>query len=237
MHRTFVFLVLNFLAVGVRSSAHAGAAQDNPEALAAAYNHATQARDWPGALIDAQKLVDLTVSSKNLWMLANAQLNTGATQESLVNYDRALGAAQQEKPAQGQPDADWKDNLAHIYIGKGNALLKLQRTAEAIEAYRLSAEFAANQGLAYYNICAVLYNSGDTTNTPAACRKCLQLDPSRVDAWFILGSVLFGNSPIDAKGNVTVSAEARQALGKYLELAPDGPHADDVKAMLQMAGK
>jgi hypothetical protein len=40
---------------------------------------------------------------------------------------------------------------------------------------------------------------------------------------------------MDAKGSVDVTAEARQALEKYLELAPDGPHAADVKAMLQMA--
>ena len=37
--------------------------------------------------------------------------------------------------------------------------------------------------------------------------------------------------------NCTVSEEGRQALNKYLELAPDGPHAADTKAMLEMAGK
>jgi tetratricopeptide (TPR) repeat protein len=218
----------------MRSSAQAPAAQNTPEALTAAYNQAMQARDWTGAVTDAQKIVDLTATAQNLWLLANAQLSSGANEESLGTYVLAVVAAQQEKPAQGQPDAAWREDLAKIYIGKGNALLKLNRTTEAVEEYNHAAEFAANPGPAYFNICAVLYNSGDTTNSPAACRKCLQVDPSKIDAWFILGSVLFVNSPTDAQGKVIASTETREALGKYLALASDGPHAADVKAMLEM---
>jgi hypothetical protein len=33
------------------------------------------------------------------------------------------------------------------------------------------------------------------------------------------------------------TAETREALEKYLALAPDGPHAADVKAMLDMIAK
>ena len=33
------------------------------------------------------------------------------------------------------------------------------------------------------------------------------------------------------------SPETQEALEKYLELAPDGPHAADVKAMLDMLAK
>jgi hypothetical protein len=49
--------------------------------------------------------------------------------------------------------------------------------------------------------------------------------------------MLFADAKIDAQGKVAISAECRQALDKYLELAPDGPHASDVKAMLQMAAQ
>jgi len=82
----------------------------------------------------------------------------------------------------------------------------------------------------------VLYNIGNTAGSAAACRKSLQADPSRANAWFVLGSDLFADAPI-TNGKVIVPAEAQQALWKYLELAPDGPHAVDVKAMLQMAEK
>jgi tetratricopeptide (TPR) repeat protein len=214
-----------------------GAAAQNPYALTTDYNQAMQAKEWSRAVSDAQELVGLDPTSLHLRLLANAQLYSGAPDQALASYDRALAAAQQAKPAEGQPQTSWKDGLAQIYIGKGNALLKLHRNPEAIDAYNRSAELSSNPALAYFNVCAVLYNIGNTKDTPTACRKCLQADPAKADAWFILGSVLFADSPIDAKGTPVISPEGRQALEKYLELAPDGPHAADVKAMLQMTAK
>jgi hypothetical protein len=64
----------------------------------------------------------------------------------------------------------------------------------------------------------------------------VQADPSRANAWFVLGSDLFADAPID-NGKVAATAETREALEKYLTLTPDGPHAADVKAMLQMLAK
>jgi len=49
--------------------------------------------------------------------------------------------------------------------------------------------------------------------------------------------VLFGEATIDANGKIAISAEARHALDKYFELAPEGPHAPDVKQMLDSAAK
>ena len=131
---------------------------------------------------------------------------------------------------------EWNAGLAQIYIGRGNALLKLKRTAEAIETYNQAAGLASNAGLAYFNVCAILYNIGNTHDSAAACRKCVQADPTRANAWFILGSDLFADAPID-NGKVIATSETREALEKYLALAPDGPHAADVKAMLQMIAK
>jgi tetratricopeptide (TPR) repeat protein len=213
-----------------------GAGEQNSDVLHAQYDQAMQARDWPRAVAAAQQLAGLKATSSNLKLLANAQLYSGSVDDALATYSRAQAAAQQEKPANDQAMGDWKDGLAQIYIGKGNALLKLHRTAEAIELYNQAAEFAANAGQAYFNVCAVLYNNGDTHGSAAACRKCVQADPTRANAWFILGSDLFADSPID-KGKVIASPETREALEKYLALAPDGPHAADVKAMLDMIAK
>jgi tetratricopeptide (TPR) repeat protein len=213
-----------------------GAGQQNSDGLTAQYNQAMQARDWSRAVATAQQLAGIRATSLNLRLLANAQLYSGSAEDALATYNRALAAAQQEKPAEGQPMNEWKDGLSEIYIGKGNALLKLKRTAEAVEAYNQAAGLAANSGLAYFNLCAVLYNNGKTKESAAACRKCVQADPARANAWFILGSDLFADAPIDSS-KVVVTAETREALEKYLALAPDGPHAADVKAMLQMIAK
>jgi len=82
------------------------------QALKATYDQAMQAKDWPAALSAAQQLVDASATSANLFLLGNAQLYAAkATDEeeaSLATYDRALAAAEQEKPAQGQSDTAGK---------------------------------------------------------------------------------------------------------------------------------
>jgi len=181
-----VFLLLLFV-LPVTAQVSNSAGEQNPEALTALYNQAMQAKEWPRAVTLAQQLVAQKATSLNLKLLATAQLYTGTADVALATYDQALAAAEQEKPAEGQPMTEWKNGLSQIYIGKGNALLKLKRTAEAIEAYNQSAVFAANQGLAYFNVCAVLYNIGNTHESAAACRKCVQADPTRANAWFVLG--------------------------------------------------
>jgi tetratricopeptide (TPR) repeat protein len=212
------------------------AQEQNSATLTAQYNQAMLAKDWSGAIATAQQLVSLKATSLNLKYLGNAQLYSGSADAALATYDQALAAAEKEKPAEGQPMNEWKDGLAQIYIGKGNALLKLKRTAEAIELYNQAAGLATNAGKAYFNICAVFYNNGNTHDSAAACRKCVQADPTMANAWFVLGSDLFADAPID-NGKVVATAETREALEKYLALAPDGPHAADVKGMLQMLAK
>ncbi len=211
--------------------------EQNSESLTAVYDQAMQAKEWPRAVTTAQQLVALKATSLNLKLLANAQLYSGSAEEALATYGRAMAAAEEEKPADDQAMAKWKDGLSQIYIGKGNALLRLKRNDEAIVAYNQSAELAANTGLAYFNVCAVLYNIGNTHESAAACRKCVQADPTRANAWFVLGSDLFADAPVTAHGKVTATPETREALEKYLALAPDGPHAADVKAMLDMIAK
>ena len=207
------------------------------DALTAQYNRAMQAKDWPSAITTAQQLAGLKATSLNLKLLANAQLYSGSSDAALATYGQALAAAEKEKPAEGPAMAGWKDGLSQIYIGKGNTLLKLKRTSEAIEAYNQSAELASNKGLAYFNVCAVLYNIGNTHDSASACRKCVQADPTRANAWFVLGSDLFADLPVTAQGKVGPSPETQEALEKYLALAPDGPHAADTKAMLDMLAK
>ncbi len=229
-------VVLLFFVLPARPQDSNSAAEQTPEALTALYNQAMQAKEWSRAVSAAQQLVALKASSPDLKLLANAQLYSGLADEALATFDKALATAEGEKPAEGQPMNAWKDGLAQIYIGKGNALLKLKRTPEAIEQYYQAAGLASNPGQVYFNLCAVFYNNGNTHDSAAACRKCLLADPTRANAWFVLGSDLFADAPIN-NGKVVATAETREALEKYLALAPDGPHAADVKAMLEMIVK
>jgi tetratricopeptide (TPR) repeat protein len=230
------FLLLLFALPAVTQVPNS-AGEQSPEALNALYQEAMKAKEYPRAIAAAQQLATLKANSQNLGLLAKAQLYSGAMDAALATYDQTLAAAEKEKPAEGQPLKIWNDGVAEIYISKGNTLLKLKRTSEAIEAYNRAAERALNPALAYFNVCAVLYNNGNVQEAEAACRKCVQADPTKANAWFILGSALFGDTAVDAHGKMTASPETREALEKYMALAPDGPHAADVKAMLEMIAK
>jgi tetratricopeptide (TPR) repeat protein len=252
MRRASSFLALTclILFLGLPSASQSPATAD---ALANQYMQSMQTKEYAGAVSAAQQLVALNPAARNLLLLADAQSNTSALAEALATYNRALAVTMKEKPPEGQDPAIWIETLSRIWSGKGNVLLKLHRTDEAVAAYQRYAEYAANPALAYFHICEVLYKSGDTQYSLAACRKSLGVDPARADAWFprkslgvdparadawfILGAVAFVNSPLDAEGKPVISAESRQALEEYLYLAPDGHHADDAKAMLQMAAK
>ena len=235
MRTSIVVATAVFLAV-LPASPSAAQTAATPGSLASQYAQSMQARDYAGALAAAQQLVALNAAAENLRLLADAQLYTGASADALATYERAIAQSAHEKPPEGQDASAWKESVSKIWIGKGNAQLKLKHTPEAIEAYNQAATFAANPGHAYFNACAALYNIGDIHGSAQECRKSVQADPTLENAWFVLGSDLFADAPI-VGGKAVVSAETRQALEKYLELAPNGPHAADTKAMLDMAAK
>lgn len=219
------------------SQAPGGVDQSTPESLKAAYDNAMQGRDWSEAVAAARKLVTLNASADNLLLLANAQFNSDTPQNAVATYDRILAIVQQNKPPQGQPATQFQELVGKLEISKGNVYVKLRRNSDAIAEFNKAAEIAPNPGLAYFNICAVHFNEGDVDGAASACRKSVQANPAGADAWFVLGSVLYADAKLDDHGKMTITTECRQALDKYRELAPNGPHAADVKEMLDMVGK
>ena len=55
-------------------------------------------------------------------------------------------------------------------------------------------------------------------------------------AYYLKGQALIQKAGQDAAGKVTVPPGCAEAYQKYLTLAPDGPYADEVSAILQGIG-
>jgi hypothetical protein len=93
-----------------------------------------------------------------------------------------------------------------------------------------------NPALAYWKLCATQYNAGNQTRAAIACDKAIAGDPGRADAYYIKANLII--STTDA-GNALfrITPETEALLKKYLELAPNGGHADEVRQMLEMAAK
>ena len=190
---------------------------------------ALDAKQWP----DAEAALKQLVSSEPRWeyseALGTAQMNQGHYADSLDSYQRAIDLAQKDLAGKNASPTD----TARIYTMIGNANLKLKKNDAAITAYNKAATLSPNPAVAYFNICATMYNMGQpAATTAAACDKAIAADPKKADAYFVKGSALFGEGAVDKSNKYVVPPGTVEALKQYLAFAPDGPHVQDVKAML-----
>ncbi len=81
------------------------------------------------------------------------------------------------------------------------------------------------------------FNANDMDTAAAAADKAIAADPTKVDAYYIKGQALIQKATVDPKTNkITAPPDCIAAYQKYLELAPTGPHAEEIKGILQGIG-
>ena len=214
-------------------------------ALINQYNAAITAKDWKAAIPPLQGMLAADPARWEYYQaLGNAQLNDGEFEDCIKSYDQGIqvaqgyvsGATPKDPKNPNSDPAKAKAGIGQMYSSEGNAYLKLHKNDEAIAAFTKSADLDPNPGVAYFNICATQYNVGNMAGAAAACDKAIAADPNKADAYFIKGSALYGNGKLDANNKYVVPPGTADALNKYLQLAPDGSHATDVKAMLDAIG-
>jgi tetratricopeptide (TPR) repeat protein len=217
--------------------------------LIAETNVAMQAKDWPKTVDLAGKLIAANTKQAAAYpedasyaaaapgyyqLLGAAYLNLGKDEDAIAAYEKCVGQAQALRDS-GKDFPGLKKTMGIAFTSEGNAWLKLKKNKEAIACYERAATFDPHPATAWFNICATEYNAGNMEDAAAAADKCIAIDPTKADAYFIKGSCLFGNATVDANGKMVVSAETISVLKKYLELDPNGAHAGDVKQMLDYA--
>jgi tetratricopeptide (TPR) repeat protein len=200
------------------------AQSENQSALVAKAQAALDAKQWP----EAEAALKQLLSSEPRWeysqALGAAQFNQAHYADSLDSYQRAIELAGKN----ASPAA-----IAPMYTMIGNANLKLKKNDAAIAAYNKAAALDPNPAVAYFNLCAVMFNMGQpAAKTVAFCDKAIAADPKKADAYFVKGSSLYGEGAVDKSNKYIVPPGTVEALKQYLVLAPGGPHAQDVKTML-----
>lgn len=210
-------------------------------ALIRQVNAALTAKHWQEAIPLLRQLLVLAPDNWQLWSgLGDAQLNLGENDHAIESYKKGIEAAQRSTkvdPNDSSTDPTVKKTgVAKMLTNQGNAYLKLKKNKEAIDAYTRAAAIDPNPAVAYFNLCATQYNTGNTEGALQACDKAIAGDPKRADAYFIKGSLLIADSTTDKDGRIVVPPGTVETLKKYLELTPNGAHAEDVKQMLTYAG-
>lgn len=147
------------------------------------------------------------------------------------------GAAQASAPAQKPASAADNQKLAAYYDNLGAAAAHIGKTDEAVNAYGQAAQLdPTRSGEYYFKEGAVLTNSGTDENSrkaaAAAFDKAITADPNKADAYYWKGSNLIGMATTDSSGKLVAPEGTAEAFQKYLELQPNGPHAEEAKQML-----
>jgi tetratricopeptide (TPR) repeat protein len=198
-------------------------------------------KKWQDAISPLQQLIALDPSDWEFYSaLGDAYLNLGQYDQAVNIYQKGISAAESNTAVDPKnvitDPARKKAGEAKMLTNMGNAYLKTHRSNEAIASYTRAAAMDPNPATAFYNLCATQYNTGNVDGALAACNKAIALDPTKADAYFIKGSILVAGSTTDKNGKVVAPPGTVEALKKYLELAPNGGHADDVKQMLDFIG-
>jgi tetratricopeptide (TPR) repeat protein len=124
------------------------------------------------------------------------------------------------------------------YNQLGQTYAKMGNAKDSADAYEMAAKaMPANASMYYFNEAATLYNAGKLPEAEAAADKAIAADPKKAEAYYIKGQSLIPRATVDPKTQKVVAPPGCvEAYQTYLELAPDGPHAADVKGILEGIG-
>jgi len=201
-------------------------------------NAALLNENWRDAVAPLQQLTGMDPDNWEYFSgLGDAQYHLGQYQEAIGSYEIALLLA--GDPATVNPNDAWMDatkkktRIGHLLVNEGNVYSALHKTKEALAAYNKSAAIDPEPKLAYFNLCVVRYNLKNVEDAVTACDKAIAVDPGKAEIYYFKGSLLlYGDQPAP-KEKVAVPAGAAEALKRYLELAPEGEHAAEVRQMLE----
>ncbi|MGH9585167.1 MAG: carboxypeptidase regulatory-like domain-containing protein, partial [Bryobacteraceae bacterium] len=204
----------------------------------AAADKTQKAADYQQAVGDLNKAAQVDPTQVAIWShlgdadygLARTQAapaNAGTYSQALQSYQKALGMT--TNPA----------DQAALYINMANIYSAEKKPDQAKQALDKAAQL--NPGAAktvFFNMAANLVNSGHPEQALPLFQKVVQADPTDAEAWYQIGSLSMMQGTVDPKsGKQSYPAETGEALNKYLQLQPNGPHAQEAKAMLQAIGE
>jgi tetratricopeptide (TPR) repeat protein len=206
---------------------------------------AADAGDFDTAIAALTEATQMDATRDLLWfklgdyyrMSAPKQTDPAEKQKRLDSAVEAYQKAVQLKQSTtNDKDPNATKNLAAYYNNLADALYKAKKIDDAVKTYELAAQADPSQvAQSYFNIGAVLTNSGRPDEANAAFDKCLAADPTRAEAYYQKGINLLGKATLQGDKTVAPPGTA-EAFQKYLELSPTGPNADSAKALLASMG-
>jgi tetratricopeptide (TPR) repeat protein len=128
-------------------------------------------------------------------------------------------------------------NSGAYHNGLADAYAKSGQTEKAVAEFAIAAQVEpAQAGTYYFNEGAIFTNAGKPDEAIAAFDNAIKADPNRADAYYYKGVNLMSKATVGKDGKFVGAPGTSEAFQKYLELKPDGAHAQEAKAMLESLG-
>jgi tetratricopeptide (TPR) repeat protein len=194
---------------------------------------ALAAKNYDAAVDAFQKGTEMDPNQNVIWAnlgdayVGQAAAKTGPDQQA--SLDKGIEAY--KKAIDLKPDNPAYHNNYALTLAKAKKFDEAQ--AELNKAAQLD---PAQAGRYYYNLGALLVNSGQSAPAEAAFKKAIEVNPDYADAQFQYGSTLSAKMTTGADGKIVAPEGMKEALEKYLQLEPMGQHADEAKALLTAIG-
>jgi tetratricopeptide (TPR) repeat protein len=168
-----------------------------------------------------------------LWAyLGQGQMGLKKYDAAEASFKKALetdAAAKAPKPAvQGMAN----EGLGSIYARGG-------KVPEANAAYDAAAKIDPTKAAFYLKNEAVIFSQvGNSDAQAAAADQAITANPADPLPYYLKGQALVAKATVDPKTQrIVLPPGCGEAYQKYLELAPTGPYAADVKGILDQAGQ
>jgi tetratricopeptide (TPR) repeat protein len=175
-------------------------------------------------LKDTQAKPDASV----LWaQLGQAQLGLKKYDDAEVSYKKVL----ELEAAAKKPNIETQ-GLA--YSGLGEIYARTGKVPEAKAAFDAAAKVnPAMAGLYLRNEAVIFFQEHNSAAQAAAADEAIQADPTSAISYYLKGNGLVANTTADPKTQQLIAPPGcLEAYQKYLDLAPNGPYATEVKGIL-----
>ena len=180
-------------------------------------------------LKDTQAKQDASV----LWAeLGQAQVGLKKYDEAVVNLKKALDLEANSKKPNPNVQGLANSELGEVYARQG-------KVAEANAAYADAAKTNPTQaGFYLRNEAVIFFQANNADAQVAAANEAVKVDPNQAVLYYIIGNGLVSKATVDPKTQKIVAPPGcLEAYQKYLELAPDGTYASEVKDILAGFGQ
>jgi tetratricopeptide (TPR) repeat protein len=202
--------------------------QEMQKTLIAQLNTAIQKFDEGEKAIDPndpKQAANMSVIQGNLAEAYGALVESTTGQEQQDALAKAMDAY--NKAIASKPDD------AALHNNYGLMLARAKKIPEAQSELAKAAQIdPAHAGKYYYNLGAVLVNSGQYDPAAEAFKKAIDADPEYAEAQYWYATALSSKISATPDGKVVAPPGMKEALEKYLQLKPDGQFAEAAKQLL-----